>query len=338
MNRDFSKKYLSEENFSKLRKTTRSGVQETLMMERIEKESVRKSFPVKYYIVLTSASLLFLVLSIPFILDFMGMSKENEATTQLYAPPELAIIVGDETIHPILGTYSWTVENNDGTSTDNTQDSEPPPVLLKNQEPLIVSSTNELTFVFEKPPSSYEIREWENKFNEVLATYNDIDLENVSGVKFFDIIATWEQGTASYAFSLEFENESGSRTPTVERVYSESWDGETVIVEEYEESLNYNIINEITDGKDVETMLTLLKKTEWIEGISADNEPPDYRFTWNSYVHGVWVWKMKETDRSTENVVSNRLSIIIEDQYNHTTLSEEDSSILYEIVTGEKLE
>ncbi|MFS0688806.1 hypothetical protein AB1K89_06150 [Sporosarcina sp. 179-K 8C2 HS] len=53
--------------------------------------------------------------------------------------------------------------------------------------------------------------------------------------------------------------------------------------------------------------------------------PPDYRFSWNSIKHNVWV-----------NQNSNRLELIIEGQSNYGSLSEKSSEVVFELLTGKK--
>ena len=58
-----------------------------------------------------------------------------------------------------------------------------------------------------------------------------------------------------------------------------------------------------------------------------DIRPPDYRFSWNSYKHDVWI-----------NKNNDRLGLSIEGQSNYGSLSADTSTIVFEIITGEKLE
>ena len=126
----------------------------------------------------------------------------TNSSTQILEPPNLVISVDGDTIQPIVGTYSWSRQNSDGAATSIHADSDAPPGLVKDQEPLIVTSSSEMTFDFEIPPTKYEIRAWD-KDNNVTGTYDEVDLSEHEGTVIFEVLAHWEQGTASYAFLLD---------------------------------------------------------------------------------------------------------------------------------------
>lgn len=126
----------------------------------------------------------------------------------------------------------------------------------------------------------------------------------------------------------QVNEESPVNIPTTkDKVYSESWNGEPVIVKGQTDDGNYTNINEINDVKDIETIIELLKNAEWEENVQVDIRPPDYRFSWNRYIHGVW-----------DNKEYNRLEVIIEGHSSYGTLSISSSEVLYEILTGTSYE
>ncbi len=135
------------------------------------------------------------------LLALLYVSGCTNSSTQILKPPNLVITVDGNTIHPAVGTYSWSVKNNDGTSTSIHEDSDAPPGLVKDQEPFIVTSSSEITFDFEIPPTKYEIRTWDED-NNVTGTYENVNLSEHEGTVIFEVLAHWEQGTASYAFLL----------------------------------------------------------------------------------------------------------------------------------------
>ncbi|MBS3680721.1 hypothetical protein KGF86_10880 [Ornithinibacillus massiliensis] len=87
---------------------------------------------------------------------------------------------------------------------------------------------------------------------------------------------------------------------------------------------NYELINEITDSEVVKEIIEALGNANWQENIKLDIRPPDYKFTWNSYEHHVWL---------NEN---GTLELIIVGQSNYVTLSEAASEMVFEILTGRK--
>ncbi len=141
--------------------------------------------------------ILIIVLSIALLL----VAGCTNLSTEILKPPNLVISVDGKTIHLAVGTYSWSRENSDGTSTAIHADSDAPPGLVKDQEPVIVTSSSEMTFDFEIPPTEYEIRTWDEDYN-VTGTYDKLDLSEHEGTIIFEVLAHWEQGTASYAFLL----------------------------------------------------------------------------------------------------------------------------------------
>ena len=65
----------------------------------------------------------------------MESGGENTEHTIL-EPPTLTIDVGEEILRPTLGTYSWHVENDDGTDTAVESDSLTPPESVNNNNSL----------------------------------------------------------------------------------------------------------------------------------------------------------------------------------------------------------
>ena len=114
---------------------------------------------------------------------------------------------------------------------------------------------------------------------------------------------------------------------TKQRVYSSSWDGNPIIVEQRNTNEDYETVNEITDTDEVKKLIKALENADWQENIKVDIEPPEYRFSWNSFNHSVWI-----------NQEYDRLELLIEGQSNYGTLSADSSEIVFDILTGKKLE
>lgn len=111
---------------------------------------------------------------------------------------------------------------------------------------------------------------------------------------------------------------------TKERVYSSTWDGTPVIVIKRNSNGTNAKIREITDKEEVEALINELKNADWEENVAVDISPPDYTFTWNSFLHSVW-----------RNEEYERLELKIDGQLNWGTLSKSSSEIVYEILKGE---
>lgn len=117
-------------------------------------------------------------------------------------PPSLIVYVGEENVRPSLGTYSWSIiDNENGTSRGIQADSSAPPELVKGNNPLQVTTDTNVELDFEEQPESYTVRIW-NDDNNVISESDRVVLSG-KGKVIYDVLAHWEQGTASYAFSLE---------------------------------------------------------------------------------------------------------------------------------------
>lgn len=114
---------------------------------------------------------------------------------------------------------------------------------------------------------------------------------------------------------------------TKERVYSNAWDGNPVMVKQKNSNGNYELINEIDDSEVVKEIIEALDSADWQENIKLDIRPPEYKFTWNSYEHHAWL-----------NEENGTLELIIVGQSNYGTLSEAASEMVFEILTGKKYE
>lgn len=132
-----------------------------------------------------------------------GEGMESSPEEVYLEPPELAIHVGEETINPILGEYSWSIDNEDGTTTTTVVDSATPPELVSTTEPTKVTSDTLIEFDFEDQPDSYTVRLW-NRHNTIISESSEVDLAG-TGEVICEIVAVWEQGSAGYAFLLTIE-------------------------------------------------------------------------------------------------------------------------------------
>lgn len=126
--------------------------------------------------------------------------------------------------------------------------------------------------------------------------------------------------------SQEVTNGNGEKSnSTKDKVYSNTWDGNPIIVKQKSNNGDYEIVNELTDSVEVKKLIEVLENADWQENVKVDIRPPDYIFNWNSYKHSVWV-----------NEEVERLEIIIEGHSNHGNLSKVSSEFVFEILTGKK--
>lgn len=129
--------------------------------------------------------------------------SSNDSKDTIAEPPSLTIYAGDEIIRPILGTYSWSIDNGDGTDSGIEADSDAPPELVKDSNLTQVTTVTNIDLDFEEEPDSYTVRIWDED-NTILSESNEVDLSG-EGEFVYEVLAQWEEGTASYAFSLTIE-------------------------------------------------------------------------------------------------------------------------------------
>lgn len=119
------------------------------------------------------------------------------------SPPGLTIQIGEETVRPVLGIYRWSIDNEDGTTMTTVVDAAAPTELVRTADPVEATSDTSVTFDFEEEPDNYSIRIWEDE-TTTTGSSSDIDLSG-EGEIVYEVQAEWEQGEASYAFSLILE-------------------------------------------------------------------------------------------------------------------------------------
>lgn len=152
---------------------------------------------IKRFLVISSLSILLFSL---IGCDGKKIGVANEKT-ELKNPPTLKVIYQDKSIEARRGTYTWTVDNNDGTNTTTNGDSPAPNELVKNSTPLIVPPKSNLTLDFTDKPENTIVNIWQdNKPIKQTITDNKLLMPGLKDSVVYEVIATWKQGTASYAF------------------------------------------------------------------------------------------------------------------------------------------
>lgn len=127
--------------------------------------------------------------------------SEGMAGEEFPEPPGLTVIAGGGTIEALLGTYSWSVNNEDGTITAIEADTAPPPDLVRAMTPIAVTSDTVVELEFEVEPDRYSVRTWEEDYT-VSSSRDDVILTR-DGRVIYEVRASWAQGTATYAFVLD---------------------------------------------------------------------------------------------------------------------------------------
>ncbi|QUG41721.1 hypothetical protein KD050_21130 [Psychrobacillus sp. INOP01] len=122
----------------------------------------------------------------------------------ILTPPKLTISVEGNKILAGQGSYFWSKDNDDGTGRRLNVDAGPPPEIAGKE--LSVKSQSEVHLVFEEVPSVYQVRIWESDNEKAIAvTDNTFTITQNKEIVIYSVVANWEHGTATYAFSLNVE-------------------------------------------------------------------------------------------------------------------------------------
>ena len=137
--------------------------------------------------------------------DEIHNSKEIVKKTEEIArltPPKLTVSAEGNKIFAGQGSYSWSKVNDDGTVKNINTHTGPPPEFGGRE--LLVKSQSEVQLIFEEAPSDYQVRIWETD-NAIPVTDSTFTITQNKGKVIYEVVAYWEQGTATYAFTLNVE-------------------------------------------------------------------------------------------------------------------------------------
>lgn len=130
-----------------------------------------------------------------------------EGTGMVQEPPALTIMVEEKMINRAPVNYDWCYSESPGEKVCVETESLPPNELADTESGDIATSqdaTIELTF--EQEPDSYIVNVWDAQ-NELIESFDDISLATKPGLHIYEINADWQQGEASYIFSLNMEEQ-----------------------------------------------------------------------------------------------------------------------------------
>ncbi|XOQ13416.1 MAG: Lipoprotein [Shouchella clausii] len=120
-------------------------------------------------------------------------------------PPIPTITIGNEPFQPVLGAYSWEIENSDGTKTREEVDIAPPHEQAKHMDSIAVAGEDELEIDFGSvnPPKPMDFHIWEGgKRRSVDGDMLLTDYKGTGSV-IVELYGEWHEGHASYVFVLE---------------------------------------------------------------------------------------------------------------------------------------
>ncbi len=120
-------------------------------------------------------------------------------------PPILTLAIGEQIIKTVSGLRNWSyIDRKTGERTGIKAESLPPTEVVNLDNAKVVDLSKPIHLNFEQEPDRYDIRIWSSE-NKVTATYRDLSDIKEKGKVICEILATWQQGTASYAFALDIQ-------------------------------------------------------------------------------------------------------------------------------------
>ena len=142
-----------------------------------------------------------------------GGNVTDQASNFPAEPPHLGVSDGNATVTAWRGTYSWLVENDDGTGSGINTDTMHPLDCKEGIPSFKIAKKGTLTFSFEEAPTSITVRRYRLNSSDYDA-YEEIPVEDgtievKSGNFLYEVIARWDHpgkpygGTVYYAFSTE---------------------------------------------------------------------------------------------------------------------------------------
>lgn len=146
--------------------------------------------------------LVFLILAV--ILS--GCGEQNGETT-FKEPPDLIVSSKSSEVVAVLGTYSWSYDNGDGSFGGIEADSFGPTEIVKHQSHTLKTKLgSEIVLDFARTPREVRVKIWDS--NQVLrevVVEGDTFTTDVKGNIVYEVYATWEEGSAHYAVKINVE-------------------------------------------------------------------------------------------------------------------------------------
>ena len=119
-------------------------------------------------------------------------------------PPTPSVTIGDVSIHTTQGAFCW-----EGLISSQCVDKiyTSPLEMAAEHKPTVVSSNEEVTIKFKKAPlkGTIVVTQWmgENNTKSITVKNDKFKVPKEKGKYVYYVIANWEKGRGSYAFSIE---------------------------------------------------------------------------------------------------------------------------------------
>ena len=140
--------------------------------------------------------------------DSSNISNENNHSNAMSnkeeKPPALKLTIGDIELKTYRGTYTWSYfDKSTGQEVTVEADHAPPTQMVNIEQGVSVNITEPVKLHFEKEPTQYQIRLWDN--NGVIKTYNSFEEVTEKGKYIFEIVVNWEDSRVTYVVALDVE-------------------------------------------------------------------------------------------------------------------------------------
>ncbi|WP_223701783.1 hypothetical protein [Sutcliffiella deserti] len=145
-----------------------------------------------------------LILVLLTIVILNACSQESQENKR---PPELKVSSNNDEVTAVIGAYDWTYESFNGNSTTESVDSDIPPRIVVNQtKHLNTTLGSKVNLDFTKAPKEIKVSIWNTneKEREVDVVGSSFNTDE-KGYIIYEIHATWDQGSVSYAVNLHVE-------------------------------------------------------------------------------------------------------------------------------------
>ncbi len=131
-------------------------------------------------------------------------NKINSTPGEEKKPPALKLTIGEVEIKTSRGTYTWSYLDKDtGQVVAMEAEHAPPNEMVNIEQGVSVNLKEPIKLDFEKEPTKYEVRLWDN--NNVVKTYNSFEEVMEKGKYIFEIVGYWEDNRATYVVALDIE-------------------------------------------------------------------------------------------------------------------------------------
>ena len=130
-----------------------------------------------------------------------------DGTGMALEPPILTVVSGEQTRPRSPVNYEWCYSESPEEKVCVETESLPPNELANTEFGDIATSQDAtIELSFEEEPDSYTVKVWDAQ-NELIESFDDISLATKSGLHIYEINADWEQGEASYFFSVNIQEQ-----------------------------------------------------------------------------------------------------------------------------------